>query len=397
MFDYAIVGGGIIGLASAHALSVAYPGASIVVFEKESRWAVHQTGHNSGVIHSGLYYVPGSLKADLCRRGNRSMLAFCAEHGVAHALTGKLVVATSEAQLEGLDRLYRRGIEHGLPVRYLTPAETSEREPHVSCVRALLVESTATCDFAAVAEALAALLRASGAELALSTAIGAIRFEGNGYALESEHAVVRTRVLVNFAGLHSDRVALLAGADPGSRIVPFRGEYYELSDAARPLVNGLIYPVPDPQFPFLGVHLTRGVDGAVHAGPNAVLATKREGYRWRDLDRHDIFDIASYPGFWRLARRNLRTGAAEVMRSLSRRQFARAVATLVPEIEPRHLVRAPAGVRAQALDRSGSLVDDFLLVSGPRALHVVNAPSPAATSSLEIARLVAQQVPAPSG
>jgi len=282
-------------------------------------------------------------------------------------------------------------------VRYLTPAETSEREPHVSCVRALFVESTATCDFGAVAEALAALLRASGAELALSTEIRAIRFEGNGYALESEHAIVRTRVLVNCAGLHSDRVALLAGADPGSRIVPFRGEYYELSDVARPLVNGLIYPVPDPQFPFLGVHLTRGVDGAVHAGPNAVLATKREGYRWRDLDRRDIFDIATYPGFWRLARRNLHTGAAEVMRSLSRRQFARAVATLVPEIEARHLVRAPAGVRAQALDRSGSLVDDFLLVSGPRALHVVNAPSPAATSSLEIAKLVAQQVPAPSG
>ena len=396
MFDYAIVGGGIIGLASAHTLSAAYPGAAIVVFEKESRWAAHQTGRNSGVIHSGLYYTPGSLKAELCRRGNRSMIAFCAEHGIAHELTGKLVVATSEPQLEGLDRLYRRGVDNGLPVRYLTPAETSEQRA-ARVVRAgapgRVDRNLRLRSGRRGAGRLAARVRCRARASARSARFD---FEGNGYALETEGGVVRTRVLVNSAGLHSDRVARLAGADPGSRIVPFRGEYYELSDAARPLVNGLIYPVPDPQFPFLGVHLTRGVDGAVHAGPNAVLATKREGYRgatWIDTTS----STSQLPGVLaprtpQPADRCRRSGAI-----LSRRQFARAVATLVPEIEPRHLVRAPAGVRAQALDRSGSLVDDFLLVSGPRALHVVNAPSPAATSSLEIAKLVAQRVPAPGG
>lgn len=390
-----VVGGGIVGLAVAWELT--RRGAAVTVLEKEDRWAAHQTGHNSNVVHAGLYYKPGSAKARMSVAGNRSIADFAREHGVGVEVCGKLVVATDESELPALGLLARRAEANGVPAKLITRDEALEYEPEVSCVRALRVESTGIIDFPGVCRALVRLLTGEGADLRLGTPALGIRAD-RGVEIATGAEVLRADALVNCAGLHSDRVARLAGITPRARIVPFRGEYYELRPGRRHLVRGLIYPVPDPSLPFLGVHLTRMLDGSVHAGPNAVLALRREGYRWRDVSPADLADVARFSGSWRLARKYaFPTGLDEVLRSLSKRRFAASLARLVPAVGPDDIVRHGSGVRAQALLPDGSLVDDFLIETAPNQVHVLNAPSPAATSALEIAKHVAGLVTGPGG
>ena len=389
--DVCVIGGGIVGLATAHEL-VVNRGHKVVLLEKEAAWAAHQTGHNSGVIHAGLYYKPGSLKARMCVAGNRSMVDFAREHGIPHQVNGKLVVAVGGEEIGPLTVLAERAEANGVPARMITAAEAREHEPEVQCVAALRVESTGIIDYRAVCQVLADRLVDNGAELWGASPALAVRENSSAIEVATQRGVVRAKVLVNCAGLHADRVARLAGRRPQARIVPFRGEYYELVPQARNLVNGLIYPVPDPAFPFLGVHLTRMIDGSVHAGPNAVLALRREGYRWRDISPTDLADTLTFPGTWKLARKYARTGLREVVRSLSKQRFADSLARLVPRVTADDLTPAEAGVRAQAMLPDGSLVDDFLFDLADRQVHVLNAPSPAATSSLEIGRHVADRV-----
>jgi L-2-hydroxyglutarate oxidase len=393
MARYVVVGGGIVGLATAHRIVLDRPDAEVTVLEKESRLAAHQTGHNSGVIHAGVYYRPGSLKAEFCRSGSRSMVEFCAEQGIAVQVCGKLIVATDAAELPRLRALHDRAVANGLPVRLITPAEAREHEPAVRCIAALHVASTGIVDFTAVCAALAGIAERAGARIRLGARVTGMQTRGGEQVVQTTDGEVVADVLVNCAGLHADRVARLAGVTPPALIVPFRGEYHELRPHRRGLVRGLIYPVPDPRFPFLGVHLTRMIDGSVHAGPNAVLALAREGYSWAMINPRDVVDFAAYPGLWRLARRHLRYGLTEVRRSLSRRRFALALARLVPELTEDDLAPGEAGVRAQAIGPDGSLVDDFLIVNGHRQVHVINAPSPAATSSLEIAKHIVARMP----
>jgi L-2-hydroxyglutarate oxidase len=387
-----VIGGGIVGLATAHEL--AGRGHQVTVLEKEPHWAAHQTGHNSNVVHAGLYYKPGSLKARMSVAGNASIARFARDNGVPVDICGKLVVATSADELPRLRALAERAEANGVPAKMITAAEAREYEPEVACVAAMRVESTGIIDFPAVCAALIRRLREHGADLRVLSPALAIRRApvGGGVEVATPQGVVRADALVNCAGLHSDRVAKLAGLIPSATIVPFRGEYYELRPERRGLVNGLIYPVPDPTLPFLGVHLTRMLDGSVHAGPNAVLALRREGYRWRDFSAADVLDVAKFPGTWKLARKYAKTGVEEVLRSFSRKRFAASLAKLVPAVREDDLVKAEAGVRAQAMLRDGSLVDDFLIETAPRQVHVLNAPSPAATGSLEIAKHVADQV-----
>lgn len=386
--DVLVIGGGIVGLSTAYAISRAAPGTRITVLEKESGPARHQTGRNSGVIHSGIYYRPGSLKARYAVRGAAEMVKFCAEYDIAHAVTGKLIVATAREELPRLHALAQRGRENGLTVRELGAAQTAEYEPEADGLAALHVGATGVCDFAAVARHLA---EASGAEIRYGARVVRVdRRPDRGVAVRTARGdVVRGRVLVNCAGLHCDEIARLTGDEPGVLIVPFRGEYYEL---ARPdLVRGLVYPVPDPAFPFLGVHLTRGVDGGVHVGPNAVPALAREGYDRRTVRPRELASTLTWPGSWQLARRHWRYGAGELHRSLSKPAFTRAVRRLLPAVTEEDLVPAAAGVRAQAVLRDGTLVDDFLIRQTPRAVHVLNAPSPAATACLPIGREVARR------
>ncbi|MEU9400087.1 L-2-hydroxyglutarate oxidase [Streptomyces sp. NPDC048242] len=384
--DVLVVGGGIVGLSTAYAITRAAPGTRVTVLEKEPGPARHQTGRNSGVIHSGIYYRPGSLKARYAVRGAAEMVKFCAEYGIPHAVTGKLIVATERSELPRLHALVQRGRENGITVRELGAAQIAEYEPEVRGLAAIHVGTTGVCDYGAVARQLA---RASGAEIRYGARVVRVdrRPERGVAVLTSAGQVVRARVLVNCAGLYSDEVARLAGDEPDVRIVPFRGEYWEL---ARPeLVRGLVYPVPDPAFPFLGVHLTRGIDGEVHIGPNAVPALAREGYGWGVVRPRELAGTLAWPGAWALARRHWLYGAGELRRSVSKGAFLKAVRRLVPAVGETDLVRAPAGVRAQAVARDGSLVDDFLLREAPRTIHVLNAPSPAATASLPIGREVA--------
>jgi (S)-2-hydroxyglutarate dehydrogenase len=383
---YVVVGAGIVGLAVAHRLLLDRPHATVTVLEKEDAVGAHQTGHNSGVIHSGIYYRPGSLRARMCVAGARSMVEFCREHGVPVEVTGKLIVATAGPELPRLRALGERAEANGVPARLVDPAAARELEPHVSCLAALHITSTGITDYGAVCEALSKLIADRGGEVRTGTRVTGI----GGGVVRTTGGDVPVDTLVNCAGLHADRIARLAGAASPVRIVPFRGEYFTIR---RPeLVRGLIYPVPDPALPFLGVHLTRTVDGHLHAGPNAVLALAREGYRWGRVNVRDLVDAAGYPGTWRLARRHLGTGVDEVRRSLSRRRFAASLARLVPDVTRDDLVPAPAGVRAQAVGRDGALLDDFLLLRHERQLHVLNAPSPAATSSLEIARRIVDEL-----
>ncbi|WP_406270112.1 L-2-hydroxyglutarate oxidase [Streptomyces sp. NBC_00191] len=385
--DVLVIGGGIIGLSTAHALTRAAPGTRVIVLEKEAGPARHQTGRNSGVIHSGIYYRPGSLKARFAVRGAAEMVKFCAEYGIAHKVTGKLIVATGKDELPRLHALVQRGRENGIPVRELGPSQIMEYEPEVRGLAAIHVGTTGVCDFGAVAAQLGA---ASGADVRYGEEVAAIDRRSWGVAVRTASGtVVRARVLVNCAGLHCDRVARLAGDDPGMRIVPFRGEYYELTGPS--LVRGLVYPVPDPAFPFLGVHLTRGIDGGVHVGPNAVPALAREGYSWSAVRPRELAETLSWPGSWRIARRHWRYGAGELHRSLSKRAFTTSVRRLLPAVTETDLRPAAAGVRAQAVLRDGTLADDFLIREAPRTVHVLNAPSPAATASLPIGREVARR------
>ena len=389
MRHVAVVGGGILGLAVARELTAR--GDHVTLLEKEAHWAGHQTGHNSNVVHAGLYYQPGSFKARMSVAGNRSIVDFARAHGVPVEVCGKLVVATDEAELPRLHALAERAEANGVPAKLISPAEAHAYEPEVACVGALRVESTGIIDFPAVCAALVSSL--SSADLRLSTpALGIRPGRHGGVEIATGTDIVRADALVNCAGLHSDRVARLAGLTPRARIVPFRGEYFTLRPESAHLVRGLVYPVPDPTLPFLGVHLTRMLDGSVHAGPNAVLALRREGYRWRDFSFADVAETVRFPGLWRLARRYPRTAVDEVVRSLSRRRFARSLARLVPAVGREDLVRAHAGVRAQALLPDGTLVQDFLIETAPNQVHVLNAPAPAAPCCLEIAKHVADQV-----
>ena len=399
MARYVVIGGGIVGLATAYQLTLDHPDSAVVVLEKEDRVAAHQTGHNSGVIHAGVYYRPDSLKARLCRAGSVSMVDFCEAYGIPVTICGKLIVATDEEELPRLDALHERASANGLPVTRLTPDQAREHEPHVACVAALHVASTGIVDFGQVCRTLAELVDKAGGTVRLGARVTRLRPDspaGGSAAtatiVETTAGEIRADYVINCAGLHSDRVARMAGLRPSARIIPFRGEYYELRPDRRHLVNGLIYPVPDPQFPFLGVHLTRMIDGSVHAGPNAVLALAREGYSWGRIRPRDVAEVAAYPGLWRLARRHLRYGLTEVRRSLSPRRFAESLARLVPELTREDILPAGAGVRAQAIAVDGSLIDDFLIVRAPRQVHVLNAPSPAATSSLEIAKHIVAQL-----
>ncbi len=393
-FDVAVVGGGIVGLATARALS-SRPGLSLVVLEAEPGLARHQSGRNSGVVHSGLYYPPGSLKARLCRDGAEALFRFCAERGVPARRSGKLVVAATAAELPRLDELERRGRANGLAgVRRLRPEELGEFEPHAAGAGGLWVPETGVVDFARVCEALAAEVRSAGGEVRTGARLEGARAAAGGWTLETSGGALGCRFLVACAGLQSDRVARLCGVEPGLAIVPFRGDYWRLVGGSRGLVRGLIYPVPDPGLPFLGVHLTRRIDGEVEAGPNAVPALAREGFRRSSFSARDALAVVGYPGFWRLARRHWLSGVAEIRRGASRRAFAAALARLVPAVRPADLERAGSGVRAQAVEPSGELVDDFRMVEGERSLHVLNAPSPAATAALAIGRLLADRVPA---
>ncbi|HET8970676.1 MAG TPA: L-2-hydroxyglutarate oxidase [Candidatus Nanopelagicales bacterium] len=385
-----VAGAGIVGLATAYELSKR--GHAVTVLEKEPEIARHQTGRNSGVIHSGLYYPPGSLKARLGAAGATSMRDFAIEHGIPVDICGKLVVATKQAQVPALEKLHERGRANGVPLRRIDADQAREFEPYVSCVAALRVESTGIVDYVGVCRTLARIITEAGGRLRTGSEIVAIDSRPDAVTLTTTAGEVRADRFVNCAGLQSDRLARLAGLEPDLRIVPFRGEYFELKPGYEHLVTGLIYPVPDPTLPFLGVHLTKMIGGGVHAGPNAVLALAREGYSWRDVKPKDVADYLRWPGLWRLGKRYWRTGAGEVARSLSRRRFLASLRELVPALPDDSLRPAPAGVRAQALRRDGSLVDDFAYLRAARQIHVLNAPSPAATASLEIGRTIADEV-----
>jgi (S)-2-hydroxyglutarate dehydrogenase len=396
MYDFAIIGGGIVGLSSAMALGKRYPDARILVLEKEGKWAFHQTGNNSGVIHSGIYYKPGSFKAKFCRAGSRSMVEFCEEYGIAHEVCGKVIVATEANQLPLLENLYNRGLENGLQVKKISVEQVKEIEPHVRCIAGLQVATTGIANYKQVCRKYAEIIEIQGGALQLNTKVERIAASGKNQVLETNKGKFEARFVINCAGLHSDRVAKLGQVDPQAKIVPFRGEYYELTPEKRYLVKTLIYPVPNPEFPFLGVHFTRMIDGSVHAGPNAVLSFKREGYKKTDFDLGDFAEVMTYPGFWKLAAKHADEGIQEMIRSFSKAAFVRSLQKLIPEVQAEDLVPCHAGVRAQALMKDGKLVDDFLIVEGQNSVHVCNAPSPAATSSLEIGKAIVARIPEPS-
>lgn len=392
MYDFCVIGAGIVGLATARALNERFPGSGVVVVDKEPMVGFHQTSHNSGVVHSGLYYRPGSLKAKLCVEGQRELTDFARDAGIALKRSGKLVIATRESELEAMHELHRRGKENGLrDLRVLTRDEIAEFEPYATGVAALQVPEAGVVDFFEVAEALE---RQIDGDLFLGSPVVAIEAGTDAVDVMTETRQLRARFLVNCAGLHSDRVAQLAGAELPLAVVPFRGEYYKLRPGADYLVRALIYPVPDPRFPFLGVHFTRRIDGSVEVGPNAVLALGREHYRGKRANWQDVRTVLRYPGFRRLARRYWWTGAVELWRSMWRRNYARSARALVPDIRAEHLEPGGAGVRAQAVTPDGQLVDDFAIIETERAVHVLNAPSPAATASLAIGRSIADRVAA---
>lgn len=386
-FELCVVGGGLVGLSVARAVSEEFPGVSILVVEKEDGVARHQSSHNSGVVHSGLYYKPGSLKARLCTEGREATYLLCNEAGIAHEKSGKLVIATESSQLAALEELERRGTANGLSgLRRLGPEEIRELEPAATGIAALHVPEAGVADFPAIAAHHATTLRAGGAEIVTGAAVTAITHAADGVKISTTSGDYSSRFLVNCAGLHSDRVAAMAGVSPKVRIIPFRGEYYQLSPEAASLVQHLIYPVPDPRFPFLGVHFTRRVDGAVEVGPNAILGLGREHYRGTRTDWRELGSILAHPGFRRLALRHWWSGTSELLNSRSKRLYARQAQRLVPELRHRHLLPGGAGVRAQAVDVRGNLVDDFVIEVAGNTVHVLNAPSPGATASIAIGR-----------
>jgi (S)-2-hydroxyglutarate dehydrogenase len=388
-YSVMVVGGGVVGLAVALEITRRFPRQRLLLLEKEKTVARHQSGHNSGVIHSGIYYKPGSLKARLCVAGAAAMIEFCREHGLPHRVCGKVIVATREQELPRLEELRRRGEANGLTgVRLIGREELREIEPHAAGLRALHVPATGVTDYAAVCGKYAELIDAGGGSVLRSAAVMGIHRRSDEIVAETARGVFSTASLINCAGLFSDRISRMAGDDPGVMIVPFRGEYYDLVPERATLVRALIYPVPDPRFPFLGVHFTRRIGGKVDAGPNAVLAFAREGYRRSDVNLDDLVSSLTFRGFWRMAASNWRSACGEYYRSLSKSAFVRELQRLLPEVCEADLVPGDAGVRAQAIRRDGSLVDDFQIVPSVRMLHVLNVPSPAATASLMIARTI---------
>jgi L-2-hydroxyglutarate oxidase len=388
-----VVGGGIVGLATA--VAMAERGHPPIVLEAETRLAAHQTGHNSGVIHSGLYYKPGSAKARTCRAGLEAMYRFCEDEGIPHRRCGKLVVAVSKDELPRLATLEERGRANGVSLRRIGPEEITELEPEIAGIAGLWIPETGIVNYSLVTEALARRLASYGGEVRLGHRVLSITRDRGELVLETNHGEIRASRLVNCAGLQSDRVARLAGLEPGVRIVPFRGEYYTLRPERAHLVRGLVYPVPDPLLPFLGVHFTRGIDDVVEAGPNAVLALKREGYSRRDVSLKDVADLALFPGFWRMAKAQWRNGLDETRRSLSKARFLASLQRLLPALTESDIAPGGSGVRAQAVGRDGRLLDDFCFLDAPGMLHVLNAPSPAATASLAIGREVADRILGP--
>jgi L-2-hydroxyglutarate oxidase LhgO len=388
-----IIGAGIVGLATGLELTSRFPGISLAVIEKEPVVASHQTSHNSGVIHSGIYYKPGSLKARLCVEGEDALLRFCQENAVPYDICGKVIVATTESEVPQLDELYRRGIGNGLNgLRILTSEEIREFEPHAAGIRGIRVPSTGIVNYGKVAKKYAELVTAHGGVIHLSHEVTALKRSGGNTIVETTRGSIEAKLVINCAGLHSDHISRMAGARLDLMIVPFRGEYYELAQAKRHYIKGLLYPVPDPQFPFLGVHFTRRIEGGVEAGPNAVLALKREGYSKNSFDLGDVLEYATFPGFWRMAKKHWQMSVGEFHRSWSKAAFVRALQRLMPELTSEDLVLGGSGVRAQALSINGKLIDDFHFVYTQGMIHVCNVPSPAATASLAIGKYIVNTV-----
>jgi (S)-2-hydroxyglutarate dehydrogenase len=392
IYDITIIGGGIVGTATALSI-LKEKNVKLLLLEAESFLAAHQTGNNSGVIHSGLYYKPGSLKAANCTLGREMMYSFCEEHSLAFDRCGKIVVATSNGEIPALNMLEERGRANGLTgIKRLSESEIKEYEPHSSGIDGLFVPQTGIVDYVAVTNKYADLIREKGGEIKTDSKLTSVKKNGSDLVLLTEHEEYRTKFIVNCGGLHSDRIAKLFGVDPKLQIIPFRGEYYQIKKEKHYLVKNLIYPVPDPQFPFLGVHFTRIINGGVEAGPNAVLAFKREGYKKTDFSFRDILEMKLYPGFWWMAAKYYKMGFQEFRRSFSKELFVKSLQKLIPEIQYDDIEVGGAGVRAQALERDGKLVDDFRIVEAERMVHVLNAPSPAATASLSIGKTISEMV-----
>lgn len=389
--DIVVVGGGIVGLATAHQLLKQQPNLQVMVVEKEPSVAVHQTGHNSGVLHSGIYYKPGSRKALLATSGRAAMVKFCEQHDIAHDVCGKVIVATQDVDLPRLDALEERAQANGVAARRISAAELNELEPYAAGIAGLHVRAAGITNYGKVCQVMAKEIGALGGTVRTGTEVTDIR-EGSTVRVSTTKGDIEASLVVTCGGLQSDRLALKTAPETTERIMPFRGEYFELAPDRRHLVNNLIYPVPDPDFPFLGVHLTRMIDGSIHAGPNAVLALAREGYTWGDIDLTDLSEVLRNPGWWRLARNYWKTGMGEYYRSLSKRAFVKALQRLVPAVQVEDLVPSPAGVRAQAVSREGSLLDDFVWKETDRVVNVLNAPSPAATASLAIGDAIVERL-----
>ena len=387
--DLMIIGGGIVGLATAMEFLGRFPSARLLVLEKEPQVGVHQTGHNSGVIHSGVYYRPGSLKAKTCVAGAALLVEFCQANGIPHEICGKLIVATEPSELPALETLHQRGQANGVPgLTMIGPERIREIEPHARGIKALHVPRAGIVDYVAVAQAYVETIRRRGGTVRTLARVQRLLKRGQAWVAETSAGKFEAKALITCGGLHADRLATQAGCPPGMRITPFRGDYYELVPARRSLVKSMIYPVPNPALPFLGVHFTRSIGGGVHVGPNAVLSLKREGYRKTDVNLADAVDLLSYPGFWKMARKYWRVGLEELHRAWSRRAFVRALQRLVPEVREEDLCSGGSGVRAQALDPQGRLLDDFSIVQTDGAIHVCNVPSPAATASIRIGQLI---------
>ena len=392
IYDYCIIGGGIVGLATAMALLEQRPGASLVILEKEDSLGRHQTGHNSGVIHAGIYYAPGSLKADLCKRGAQATKDFCTEHGIAFDVCGKLLVASNPLEVQRMQALYERSQQNGLKVERLDAAELRRREPNIVGLGGLFLDATGIVDYKQVCQAMAGVIQAAGGEVQLSTTVQAIFETGDNVSISSVDRTWRARQLVACAGLQSDRLARMAGVKIDHQIIPFRGEYYRLPARKNQIVNHLIYPIPDPDLPFLGVHLTRMIDGSVTVGPNAVLGLGRENYRKGSVNWKDVAEYARFPGFWKTLWNNLGSGTLEMKNSLFKRGYLEQCRKYCPSLQIEDLLPYEAGIRAQAVMRNGALVHDFLFAETPRMVHVCNAPSPAATSAIPIGQMIAERI-----
>ena len=395
IYDYCIIGGGIVGLATAMALLKRQPGASLVILEKETTLARHQTGHNSGVIHAGIYYAPGSLKADLCKRGAQATKDFCDTHAIKYEVCGKLLVGSNPLEVQRMQALYERSQQNGLKVERLDAAELRRREPNIVGLGGLFLDATGIVDYKQVCQAMAKVIQAAGGEICLDTRVAAIAESGDSVTISSEDRVWRARQLVACAGLQSDRLAALAGVRIDHQIIPFRGEYFRLPATKNQIVNHLIYPIPDPELPFLGVHLTRMIDGSVTVGPNAVLGLGRENYGKFSINWRDVAQYARFPGFWKTLWNNLGSGTTEMKNSLFKRGYLEQCRKYCPSLEVDDLLPYEAGIRAQAVMRDGTLVHDFLFAETPRMVHVCNAPSPAATSAIPIGEMIADRLLTP--